>query len=152
MNFTFSFSHYQTYMGTQHFWSIIVFDIESQGVKASPLTCVPILLTSFNVLLLLLYGNLFLPVTVWAQVTFYLLSMRLCLRTMNPKKKPNFLTSFSIAIFPLLPWALGRAPYIWNLERWYWWTYLQGSNGDEDIENRLLDMIGEGEKWDDLIE
>ena len=20
--------------------------------------------------------------------------------------------------------------YIWNLERWYWWTYLQGSNGD----------------------
>ena len=21
-------------------------------------------------------------------------------------------------------------PYIWNLERWYWWTYLQGSNGD----------------------
>ena len=23
--------------------------------------------------------------------------------------------------------------YIWNLERWYWWTYLQGSNGDTDI-------------------
>ena len=19
---------------------------------------------------------------------------------------------------------------VWNLERWYWWTYLQGSNGD----------------------
>ena len=27
--------------------------------------------------------------------------------------------------------------YIWNLERWYWWTYLKGSNGDADIENRL---------------
>ena len=23
--------------------------------------------------------------------------------------------------------------YIWNLERWYWGTYLQGSNGDADI-------------------
>ena len=21
--------------------------------------------------------------------------------------------------------------YIWNLERWYWWTYLQGSNGEQ---------------------
>ena len=20
--------------------------------------------------------------------------------------------------------------YIWNVERWYWWSYLQGSNGD----------------------
>ena len=29
--------------------------------------------------------------------------------------------------------------YIWNLERWYWWIYLQGSNGETDIENRLMD-------------
>ena len=29
--------------------------------------------------------------------------------------------------------------YIWNLERWYWWTYLQDSNGDADIENRFMD-------------
>ena len=39
---------------------------------------------------------------------------------------------------------------IWNPERWYWWTYLQGSNGDTKIENRLLGMAGgvEGEgKW-----
>ena len=35
--------------------------------------------------------------------------------------------------------------YIWNLERWYWWIYLQGSNGDVDIENRLLDTVGEKE-------
>ena len=35
--------------------------------------------------------------------------------------------------------------YIWNLERWYWWTYLQGRNRDVDIENRLVDTIGEGE-------
>ena len=32
-------------------------------------------------------------------------------------------------------------------ERWYWWTYLQGSDGDADIENRLMDTGGgeEGE-------
>ena len=22
--------------------------------------------------------------------------------------------------------------YIWNLEKWYWWTYLQGRNRDAD--------------------
>ena len=27
----------------------------------------------------------------------------------------------------------------------YWWTYLQGSDGDADIENRLVDTLGEGE-------
>ena len=32
--------------------------------------------------------------------------------------------------------------YIWNLEGWYWWAYLQGSNGD--AENRFVDAIGEG--------
>ena len=35
--------------------------------------------------------------------------------------------------------------YIWNLEKWYWRIYLQGSNGETDIENRLIDM-GRGEK------
>ena len=33
--------------------------------------------------------------------------------------------------------------YIWNLEKWDWWTYLQGSNGD--VENRLMDK-GRGEE------
>ena len=33
--------------------------------------------------------------------------------------------------------------YMWNLERWQWWTYFQGSNGDEDIENRLMDTVRE---------
>ena len=32
--------------------------------------------------------------------------------------------------------------YIWNLERWYWWTYLQGSNGDADIENGPMNKSG----------
>ena len=35
--------------------------------------------------------------------------------------------------------------YIWNLERSYWWSYIQGSKGDTDVKNRLLDLVGEGE-------
>ena len=30
--------------------------------------------------------------------------------------------------------------HVWNLKKWYWWTYLQSSNGDTDIENRIMDM------------
>ena len=32
--------------------------------------------------------------------------------------------------------------YIWNLEKW--WNYFQGKNGDEDVENELVDTAGEG--------
>ena len=32
--------------------------------------------------------------------------------------------------------------YIWNLEKRYWWTYLQGRNRDTDIENELVDTVG----------
>jgi len=35
--------------------------------------------------------------------------------------------------------------YIWNLERWSWWTYLQSSNGDTDKENRLMNTAGGGQ-------
>ena len=42
-------------------------------------------------------------------------------------------------------WILHINTYIWNLERWYWGTYLQDSDGDTDIENRLMDK-GQGEK------
>ena len=35
--------------------------------------------------------------------------------------------------------------YIWNLERCYWWNYLQGSNGNEDMEIRLVDTLEEEE-------
>ena len=27
--------------------------------------------------------------------------------------------------------------YIWNLERWYWWSYLQASKGETGIKNRF---------------
>ena len=45
--------------------------------------------------------------------------------------------------------------YIWNLEGWYWWTHLQGSSGDSDIEKRLVDTVQEGESgmdWETSIE
>ena len=35
--------------------------------------------------------------------------------------------------------------YTWSLERWSWRTYLQGSTGDGDIENRPVHPAGEGE-------
>ena len=41
--------------------------------------------------------------------------------------------------------------YMWNLERWYWWTYFQGSNGNTDI----VDTVGEGEdgmNWENSTE
>ena len=37
-----------------------------------------------------------------------------------------------------VPLAIQLIP-IGYVERWYWWTYLQGSNGDIDIEDRLTD-------------
>ena len=35
--------------------------------------------------------------------------------------------------------------YTWELERWYWQSYMKGSNGDTDVKNRLLDSVGEDE-------
>ena len=34
---------------------------------------------------------------------------------------------------------------LWNLKKWYWWTYLKGSNQDTDMDNGLGDTAGEGE-------
>ena len=45
--------------------------------------------------------------------------------------------------------------YIWNLERCYWWNYLQGSNGNEDMEIRLVDTLEEEEggiNWESSME
>ena len=45
--------------------------------------------------------------------------------------------------------------YIWNLERQYWWTYVQGSNGNTDIQNRFVGTVREGEcgvNWESNIE
>ena len=35
--------------------------------------------------------------------------------------------------------------YIWNLERWKWWPYMQDSKRDTDVKNTHLDYVGEGE-------
>ena len=35
--------------------------------------------------------------------------------------------------------------HLWDPERWYWWTCLQGSSGDPLIENKRLDTVREGE-------
>ena len=32
--------------------------------------------------------------------------------------------------------------YIWNLEKWYRWTGLQGRNRDTDVENKHMDTKG----------
>ena len=34
--------------------------------------------------------------------------------------------------------------YMWNLEKWYRWTYFKGKNRDADIENRQMNMEAEG--------
>ena len=31
---------------------------------------------------------------------------------------------------------------MWNLEKRYWWTYVQGRNRDADVENGFVDMEG----------
>ena len=44
--------------------------------------------------------------------------------------------------------------YIWNLERWHWQSYVQGSKGDKDVKNRLLETMEEGEGgmiWENSI-
>ena len=32
--------------------------------------------------------------------------------------------------------------YVWNLGKWYWWTYLRGRDRDRDTENRCVDTAG----------
>ena len=43
----------------------------------------------------------------------------------------------------------------WNLERWYWFSYLWGSKGDTDVKNRLMATLGQGEggmTWESSIQ
>ena len=40
--------------------------------------------------------------------------------------------------------------YVWNLEKWYQRIYLQGRNGETDIEHRPMDM-GAAEEGEDEI-
>ena len=41
---------------------------------------------------------------------------------------------------------------IWNLEKWYWWTYLQGRQWGTDTENTLVDTKGkESRGWTERV-
>ena len=40
--------------------------------------------------------------------------------------------------------------YMWNLKKWYKWTYLQNRNRLTDIENKLMVTKGEGGGKDQL--
>ena len=40
--------------------------------------------------------------------------------------------------------------YMWNLEKWHRWTYLQSRNRDTDVENKRMDTKGGREGWDEL--
>ena len=45
--------------------------------------------------------------------------------------------------------------HIWNLEKWYWWMYLQSRNRDSDIGDRFTDTVGAGDggmNWDSSTE
>ena len=40
--------------------------------------------------------------------------------------------------------------YMWNLEKWYRWTYLQSRNRDTDVENKRMDTKEGRGQWDEL--
>ena len=37
--------------------------------------------------------------------------------------------------------------YMWNLEKWYRWSGLQGRNRDTDVENERMDTMGGKRGW-----
>ena len=41
--------------------------------------------------------------------------------------------------------------YIWNLERWYQWSYINSSKGDPDVKEETFGLSGK-RRWDDLRE
>ena len=40
--------------------------------------------------------------------------------------------------------------YMWNLEKWYRWSYLQSRNRDTDVENKCMDTKGGRGRWEEL--
>ena len=40
--------------------------------------------------------------------------------------------------------------YMWNLEKWYRWTYLQSRNKDTDLVNKCRAIKGEDGEWNKL--
>ena len=40
--------------------------------------------------------------------------------------------------------------YMWHLEKWYRWSYLQSRNADTVVENKCMDTKGKGGGWEEL--
>ena len=40
--------------------------------------------------------------------------------------------------------------YMWSLEKWYRWSYLQSRKRDTDIEDKSTDTKGKEVEWDEL--
>ena len=47
-------------------------------------------------------------------------------------------------ITSLEKWISHINTYMWNVEKWYWWTYVQGRNGDSVMKNGPVDPMGDG--------
>ena len=39
---------------------------------------------------------------------------------------------------------------MWNLSKWYGWSYLQSRDRDSDVENKSMDTKGEQGEWHEL--
>ena len=57
---------------------------------------------------------------------------------------PFSASQFSFSSPKSWPWCIDQVTKV-LLEKWYWWIYLQGRNGDDDVENRLMDTVEERE-------
>ena len=63
-------------------------------------------------------------------------------------EKPGELQSVGSKELDTTEWITLR---LWILERWYWWTYLQGSSGNAVIGNRLVDTVRGRRGWGELF-
>ena len=70
--------------------------------------------------------------------------------TFKVKIKTSFINFFLFIILCEILWYLNSIymlyinTYIWNLERWYWWSCMQDRKGGTDVKSRLLDSVGKG--------
>ena len=86
-----------------------------------------------------------------------IIGSRMNLSNVSQKDKYHFSPVQSLSSVQLFVtwWKYCLLMHIWNLERWFWWPYFQGSKGDLDLKNRPRVIAGEGEggmTWESHIE